>query len=122
MLMGSIRIFREYLAQKAGIDEKYIPYYLRWVKKCYAFLGIETGEPLKSKQKESFLGHMSKEYEDWQVKQADTALRHYAYCISSMNMERASLSRNKGKAYKVLENRLKSALRIRQRAYSTEKS
>jgi hypothetical protein len=37
---------------------------------------------LNSDQKKQFLSEMAKRYEDWQVKQADIALRLYDYFLS----------------------------------------
>jgi len=44
---------------------------------CYAFLDLSDSSPLNSSQRNRFLSHMAKTYEDGQVKQADSALRLY---------------------------------------------
>lgn len=112
--------FREYLTGKARVKEKYVSYYLRWVEEGYNFLDIQKDKSLSRQQKEAFLKHLSESHEDWQVKQADTALRHYAYFLS---LKDTSLQSPEGKMGNgEIEERLRKALRLRQRAYSTEKT
>jgi hypothetical protein len=59
--------FRDYLINKAVVKEKYVPYYIKWVAGCYAFLdepGVEAH--VSPEDKERYLGHLSKTNEDWQ--------------------------------------------------------
>jgi integrase len=58
------------------MKEKYVPYYLKWVADCYGFLDEPMDNFLNIDQKQGFLRHLSRNHEDWQVKQADYALRH----------------------------------------------
>jgi hypothetical protein len=74
--------FREYLAQKAVVRERYVPYFVRWAAECYAFLELSLENRLSSDQRQEFLRYLSKRHEDWQVKQADHALRLYDYFLS----------------------------------------
>jgi len=46
--------FREFLKERR-IKEMYIPYYVRWITKCYAFLGEEFSARLDGSQEEKFL-------------------------------------------------------------------
>jgi integrase len=74
-------------------------------------------------QKSKFLNHLSKTHEDGQVKQADQALRLYAYFLSSREPQTASTeAENSPTAWKDIEEKLKAALRLRHRALSTEKT
>lgn len=75
--------FEQYLRRKAYIQEKYVPYYLKWVTYCYLFLDQPEHISLISDQLQSYLNHIAKTREDWQVKQAETALRLYGYFLSS---------------------------------------
>jgi hypothetical protein len=76
---------------------------------------------LTNEQKKSFLVHMAKHHEEWQVKQADTALRLYDYFVSR---ETRAPSKNEsvGNEWKSLEEKMRQALRLRQRSLSTEKT
>jgi len=43
---------------------------------------MDPSARLANEQKKRFLAHLTKRYEDWQVTQADTALRLYDYFLS----------------------------------------
>jgi len=79
-MLGGIE---EYLVSKAAPNKKYIPYYLKWVSYCYTFLDQLDNSLPTSVQVESYLNHLSKTREDWQVKRAEAALRHYGYYLAS---------------------------------------
>jgi len=68
-----------YLAKTAHVKTKYVPYYLKWVADCYAFFDLPNSQPVSNDHRKQFLKHISKSYEEWQVKQADAALRLYNY-------------------------------------------
>ena len=59
--------FRQFLLRKASIKPQYIPFYLKWVSDCYAYLDRPSDSRLGSEQKKQFLSHMAKNHEDWQV-------------------------------------------------------
>ena len=64
---------------------------------------------------------MAKTHEDWQVKQADTALRLYQYFLSQSEKD----SRPEGAAapeWRGIEEKMREALRLRHRSNSTEKT
>ena len=114
--------FKIYLLKKAGLKAKYVPFYQRWVESCYLFLKRDVNTPLDTREKEIFLKHLSKSHEDWQVKQADTALRHYAYFLSLRNKGKQPDFSEEPVYDKELENRLRRSLRLKQRSYRTEKT
>lgn len=69
--------FRTYLTETAHIQERYIPYYLKWVSKCYRFLDHAVEQPLSRNLKDQFLKEMAKRREKWKVRQADwLGVRH----------------------------------------------
>jgi hypothetical protein len=70
-----LRPYEAFLTKKGNVRSQYIPFYLKWVSDCYAFLNEPLSNRLTSEQSNQFLFHMAKRHEDWQVKQADTALR-----------------------------------------------
>jgi hypothetical protein len=71
--------FEDHLTQKALVKEKYVPFYMKWVSDCYAFLNIPDSMILNLEQKMQFLKNLVKTHEDWQVKQASNALRLYNF-------------------------------------------
>ncbi len=115
--------FKEYLVQKALVREKYLPFYLRWVSECYSFLNESDSQVLNLEQKQNFLKHLSKTHEDWQVKQADNALRLYGYFLSSQQTAAATGGlQDASKEWDSLEVRTRDVLRLKHRSYSTEKT
>ena len=114
--------FKDYLAEKAVVQDKYVPYYLKWVGDCYGFLDRPESEPTGLEDKERFLKDLAKTHEDWQVSQADNALRIYDYFLSSRTKSVLGNDGDTGGAWASLEARTREALRLRQRSYSTEKT
>lgn len=70
-----LEAFRQFLLRKASVKPQYVPFYLKWVSDCYGYLNTAPDSRLSSEQKKQFLAHMAKNHEEWQVKQADAALR-----------------------------------------------
>ena len=112
--------FQRYLIRKGAVKPYQAPYYVKWVADCYAFLDVPDSTFINSDQKKQFLVHMAKSYEEWQVKQADTALRLYHYFLSQEPKTSTATTEASGE-WKGLEERLCEALRLRHRSYSTEK-
>ena len=114
--------FQKYLLNNGRQPDKYIPYYLKWISDCYSFTNEPVEHRLNSEQKQQFLNHLAKSHEDWQVKQADYALRLYNFFLSRHKKE-PSESKDKFDAdWLIIEDNTKRALRLRHRSLSTEKS
>lgn len=67
--------FRSYLTGIARINDKYIPYYIKWIAECYTFHQESETNPMDLEHKQAYIRHLAKNH-DWQVKQADYALRY----------------------------------------------
>lgn len=117
-----ITAFKEYLRHKGSIKSTYVPFYLKWVSACYEFLDIDPSSRLANEQKKRFLAHMTKRYEDWQVKQADTALRLYDYFLSREGRKLVQDGEASVNEWKYFEEKMHEALRLRQKSLSTEKT
>jgi integron integrase len=115
--------FEEYLTRNAFIQEKYVPYYLRWVSYCYSFLDRPDNCLLTSDQLQNYLNHVAKTRETWQVQQAEAALKLYGYYLS-LDVSRPSNDARPGEKalWEAMEKSTRGALRLRHRAYSTEKT
>lgn len=114
--------FKAYLRQKAVIKDKYIPYYLKWISDCYAFHDESDSAVLDRTKKEQFLTHIAKTFEDWQVNQADNALRLYDFFLTSLQRNEEHKAEKTENTWGSLEKRTREALRLRQRSYSTERT
>jgi len=67
--------FKHFLISEKAVKAHYVPYYLKWVGNCYGFLNINDSVLIGSDQKNRFLSQMAQGHEDWQLKQAEAALR-----------------------------------------------
>ena len=114
--------FKDYLTDKALVQDKYILYYLKWISRCYSYLDKSDSEILSRDEKKRFLKHLSRTNEDWQVNQADNALRIYDYYLSTK--DKLNPGEDSDDAYKwaSVEANTREALRLRHRSLSTEKT
>ena len=116
--------FKTYLAQTAHIPDKYIPHYIRWVTQAYRFVQKNWNEPLSLEQIKMYLNDISAKYEDWQINQAKSALRHYTYFLKKMNQEDdlTEVTAPSKEPWDQFIQKTVTALRLKQRAFSTEKT
>lgn len=115
--------YEGYLAQKAVVQEKYAPFYVRWVRMGHSFLKKRESATFSREEKERFLNHLSKTFEPWQVDQADAAIRIYDYFLSSQKKNGApSASPEVAPVWASMEAKMREVLRVRRLAYSTEKT
>lgn len=115
--------FKNFLSLKGKVNDKYIPFYLKWVTEGYRFLDIPLTQPITNEQKSQFLKRLSKNHEDWQVNQADNALRLYGYFLSSQQSDKSDgIQETLINDWKAVEKKTIEAIRLRHRSYSTEKT
>ncbi len=114
--------YKDYLYKKANIKGKYVHYYLKWVSVCYTFLDTVDSAILNNDQKKKFLKHLSHKHEDWQINQANTALTLYSYFLSEEQKKISSSHPDEIIEWKILEEKMREALRLRHRSYNTEKT
>jgi hypothetical protein len=67
--------FNKFLEMNGQYAGAAIPYMIRRVQDCYEFLRLGENEKVHAEQKKTFLAHLAKDHEDWQVKQTDSAIR-----------------------------------------------
>lgn len=118
-----LTLFGQFLVRKERLQEKYVPYYLKWVSDCYRFLDLPENEPLTNDQRAQFLRRLADTAHDWQVKQAERSLRLYDYFLLQ-NMKSAPADGGDGHeaAWRLVEERMREALRLRHRSLSTERT
>ncbi len=118
-----LELFKNFLSSKNKVNDKYLPYYLKWVAEGYRFLDTPLSQSITNDQKSQFLKYLSKSHEDWQVNQADNALRLYGYFLSSQHPDKAGcIPENLINDWKAVEEKMIEAIRLRHRSYSTEKT
>jgi len=117
-----LKHYEAFLKKKWSVKTQYIPYYLKWVADCYGFLNEPLSKRLNSDQKKQFLSYMAKRYEDWQLKQADTALRIYDYFLSRGISPKTQEPSSQEEKWRFLEEQMRHVLRLRHRSLSTERT
>jgi len=113
--------FKDYLAQRALIGERHLPFYLKWVAEGLRHHKLPEGSGLTPEQRRDFLGQFSRGHPDWQVKQAEHALRLHDHYLSGA-ATRVSKDASPDPAWDELEAKVRKCLRAKQRSYATEKT
>ncbi len=117
-----LKTFRDYLLSEGAVKPGYVPYYVKWVGDCYAFLDLSDSSPLNSSQRNRFLSHMAKTYEDGQVKQADAALRLYHYFLSRHLRRPSAEEPDSNTGWISIEENMRKIIRLKHLSFSTEKT
>ena len=113
--------FKTFLQTYGKIKAKHIPYYLRWISMAYQFAQQPDSLPLSPQQQKAFLQHLSRNHTDWQVQQADRAIRLYRYFLSQ-KMSNFSQNIPATMEWNHIIQEMQKALRRKHRSLSTEKS
>jgi len=100
---------------------RYIPYYIRWIKKCYSYLNLSITEKIHNYQKDQFLKYLSTRHEDWQIRQADYAIKLYQYYLSQKE-KKSVLKEDVFKEWIWFEEETSKLLRLKHMSYRTEKT
>ena len=98
------------------IKEKYIPHYIRWILMCcYAFLQKDLSQRIDNPQKNRFLRHLSSQFEEWQVRQADYTLKLYQYFLSQ-NQKEERIKKSSIATWQWIEGEATRLLRLKHRS------
>jgi hypothetical protein len=76
------RDFKIYLLNTAKVKNGILPYYLKRINAVLSFYKKEFGEGISNEEKNSFLNNLSNTLEEWQVNQADYAIRLYNFYVN----------------------------------------
>ncbi len=112
--------FQSFLKDQKQYNPNSISFMVKRVYDCYRFLTIPPEEPLTIEQKNRYLTHLAKNHEDWQVKQADTAIRFYQFFLAKQKKSSAKSTTPEG--WQKIEEQMRQAIHLRHRSPSTEKT
>ena len=113
--------FEQFLISNGSIQQKQIPYYVKWVTNCYAACKSPTDKILSADQKKQFLDVLESSREDWQVKQAEQALRLYTYFVTRYG-QRPEATSDEGKEWNRTIEKMIKVLRLKHLSLNTEKT
>ncbi|MRR54267.1 MAG: hypothetical protein EG822_07125 [Deltaproteobacteria bacterium] len=113
--------FEQFLVTNGAIQQKQIPYYVKWVTNCYATCKVPADKILPADQKKQFLHLLENSREDWQVKQAEQALRLYTYFVSRYG-QRPEPTSDEGKKWNQIIEKMIKVMRLKHLSLNTEKT
>ncbi len=118
--------FQEFLMSHKLVTDKYTQFYAVWVNKFLKFSNENISLDVKI---ENFLNNLrnSETVRDWQVSQAETALRLYIYQFLKGNKSLIDPNYSENKQCEFADfnsviNKLRDLLRVKHYSYSTEKT
>lgn len=133
--------FTDFLREKARIDLRRLPHYLRWVEMYREFASrTNSAEPYRiqdnpanavgeSRWLTAFLSLLGRRYQDWQVRQARHALRLYWYYNRVGSRRQPSFVRGPQRTtpaanicWNTLDGMLIRLMRLKHLSYRTEKT
>jgi integron integrase len=118
----SVDGFRKYLQSKGLVVQKQIPYYVQWVTQFLRFCDAHPDTTTFDQQLSSFLSDIGKKYEKWQVNQAKEAVSLYNFFAGRNISKTHKKGRDWDTEWVKAGEMMKRMLRLKQLAYSTEKS
>lgn len=71
--------FIQYLEKKHIGNAKTRPFFAKWVRNLYKFINKRPGQPIQDSDIKSFINTIRLTHEDWQVQQAEDAIRLFIY-------------------------------------------
>ncbi|SDN90091.1 integron integrase [Desulfonauticus submarinus] len=112
--------FEKFLLNTVRIEERKVPYYLRWVGLLWKEMGGKWGERIEEDQQKRFLNLLEKKIENWQLHQAKEAISFYNYYWEKVNKkEQANVE---SMAWEQFEENMIKVLRLKHFSYRTERT
>jgi len=116
--------FQKFIISSGFAAENNAPYCALWVSKFLKFSNSKEMVPNENRLKD-FLAELSlKNMEDWQLKQAEEAIRIYLEKFSCLkgNSQKPKIRKDSSADEQKIINDLKNAIRLKHFAYSTERT
>ena len=113
--------FQQVLATDKSLNSKHIPHYIRWIKDCYSYFRLPPTERLALEQTHLYLSHLENIRENWQVRQAEQALRRFDFFLNGKCPSSLPVEADNDAWADVLAKTL-DVLRVKRLALNTEKT
>ena len=115
--------FGRFLLDHRMTDEDHLRHYLNWVTACHHYLHQDVGSPLIGQDINRYLSHLGTHRDEWQVRQAEHAVRLYSY-YAGMVAEGATISpaHDHDVAWHMRAEKMREALHLRHRSRRTEQA
>jgi integron integrase len=114
--------FYNYLCSIKTIPAKRLIYYCNWAKKFNSFAGISDERTVSWDLVEKFLKMLARKHEDWQVQQADEALRYYKYYLSTRSKAKSHKRPQRDYNWQNLAGEMVQLMRLKHLSRNTEQN
>jgi integron integrase len=114
--------FKSYLISSKLTDEKKAVFYLSWVTRFFKFYNKSPEDSVTHEEIERFLKYLSRNCEDWQVKQASQAIQLYQYYRERKKTEKITESLESNAQWKLIAESMHKIFRLTHRSYRTEQA
>lgn len=114
--------FSNYLVSKHLTSKKESHFYRSWVKNLYDFIGKNPGSKLENEDIDQYINYITKSKQEWQVKQAQEAIRIYLYYINQQKEAPISANSNLKAQWKLVGSQMVNMLRLKQLSLQTERT
>lgn len=114
--------FKSYLLSMHITGPKAVDFYLHWVTRFYRFLNKQPGDAVTQQEMESYLKHLSKSRESWQVDQAAKAISLYQFFINRKEVGNGEKTIDSRDQWKKAADDMRKMLRLMHRSNRTEKT
>jgi len=114
--------FKAYLTSSKLADERKAGYYLSWVARCYNFYKKKPKDKITSEEVEYYLQSLSKDREDWQIRQASEAIQLYLLYKERKNTAHNRENMPISAQWKIIADAMQKVLRLMHRSYRTEQA
>jgi hypothetical protein len=114
--------FGNYLEFWKNILKKHRPFYLRWVEAFVRYCQSRSGPSEPERLMEPFLEEFGRNHEQWQVEQANEAVRLFCYFLNKKNRPADDPCTVGVEDWKSAGESMVRMLHLKQRSYRTEQS
>ena len=108
--------FSDYLIAQGLVPDKFLSYYIEWVRKAYLHEGKNLEASLSRDEENAFLERLKLDSSVWKVKHAKQALGLYSHLLESQNKESHSMSHAYDSQWKQRVDLMKKRLRVQQKS------
>lgn len=119
---SSMEQFKAYLISSKLTDEKRAGFYINWITRFYKSCKKDPEDPVIKEDMDSFLNHLSKTREEWQVKQASLAIQLHQYYKERKKAEKTKECLELNAQWKSVPEDMRKVLRLMHRSYRTEQA
>ncbi len=115
-----MQAFKTYLLARRMASPKAVDFYLHWVRQLHRYSHKSVGDFLSRQEIESYLKHLSKKHEQWQVDQAAQAIKLYQFFVTRNETASARRTLGTDDQWRAVADDMRNMLRLMHRSHRTE--